>query len=173
MSVIRVLWLLPLLLVSSVWAAGDYKIGFVNTGKVLKNAPQAQAVEGRLKETFLAREKILKEKQTELFKLEAKIKNESALLTTVEKRKLEREFRLKVSQLKFDQQEFKEDQNLKRNEEIRMLQTTIARVITKIGDVEKFDLILTEGVTYVSDKIEITDKVIDALKKEIQEIKKP
>lgn len=173
MTVLKALWLLPFLFASSVWAASEYKIGFVNTGKVLKNAPQAQAVEGRLKEAFLAREKILKEKQAELYMLEAKIKNDSALLTTVEKRKLEREFRLKVSQLKFDQQEFKEDQNLKRNEEIRLLQTTIAKVITKIGDVEKFDLILTEGVTYVSDKIEITDKVIEALKKEIQQIKKP
>lgn len=149
-------------------AQSDYKIGFVNTGKVLKQAPQALAVEQRLKEAFLQREKVLKEKQQALYILEAKIKNEASTLPAADKRKLEREFRLKVSQLKFEQQEFKEDQNLKRNEEIRILQSTIAKVLLKIGDEQRFDLILTEGVTYVSDKIEITDLVVDALKKELE-----
>lgn len=151
---------------NTVWAQQVYKIGFVNTGKVLKFAPQALAVEQRLKESFLKRDKILKEKQQELQMLESKIQSGTA--TAVEKRKLEREHRLKVSQLKFEQQEFKEDQNLKRNEEIRLLQSTIAKVITEIGDEQSFDLILTEGVTYVSDKIEITNMVVEALKKELQ-----
>ncbi len=149
-----------------VWGQEVYKIGFVNTGKVLKYAPQALAVEKRLKDAFLSRDKALKEKQQELLLLETKIKVGS--LTPVEKRKLEREYRLKVSQLKFEQQEFKEDQNLKRNEEIRLLQNSIAKVLTKIGDEQQFDLILTEGVTYVSEKIEITNMVIDALKKELE-----
>ncbi len=150
-------------------AQAIYKIGFVNTGKVLKFAPQALAVEKRLKDSFLSRDKILKEKQQVLLSLETQIKVGS--LTPVEKRKLEREYRLKVSQLKFEQQEFKEDQNLKRNEELRLLQNTIAKVLTRIGDEQNFDLILTEGVTYVSNKIEITNMVIEALKKEIEDPK--
>ena len=79
-------------------------------------------------------------------------------------RKLERELRLKLSQLKFEQQEFREDQNLRRNEEIRNLQTVIASVLKRLGDEEKFDLILTEGVSYVSDVIDITPKIIEMLK---------
>lgn len=154
---------------NSTLAQVSYKIGFVNTGKVLKFAPQALAVEQRLKESFLSRDEILKEKQQALLLIETKIK--VGRLTVVEKRKLEREYRLKVSQLKFAQQEFKEDQNLKRNEEIRLLQSTIAKVLTKIGDEQKFDLILTEGVTYVSDKIDITNLVIEALKMELEKTK--
>lgn len=146
-----------------------YKIGFVNTGKVLQEAPQALAVEQRLKASFLEREKILKAKQDQLLDLEVKIKAGADSLNTVEQRKLEREFRLKVSQLKFEQQEFREDQNLKRNEEIRLLQQVIAKVLERIGDEEKFDLILTEGVTYVSGKIDITGIVIEELKKEIDQ----
>ena len=165
-----ILVLFTVLLIPSLsWAQSSYKIGFVNTGKVLKFAPQALAVEQRLKESFLSRDKILKEKQKTLLELETKIKVDS--LTSVVKRKLEREYRLKVSQLKFEQQEFKEDQNLKRNEEIRLLQNTIAKVLTQIGDEQKFDLILTEGVTFVSDKIDITTLVIEALKKEIEDSK--
>lgn len=171
-SLITVFFLFISLIPTLASAAGPYKIGFVNTGKVLREAPQARAVEERLKASFLAREKILKEKQQKLFVLEAKIKNEDTSITKVEKRRLERQFRLKVSQLKFEQQEYKEDQNLKRNEEIRLLQNQIATVLTRIGDEQKFDLILTEGVTYVSDKIEITDMVIEALKNKLKKEKK-
>lgn len=168
MQLSKVLLLCLAVVASSIaWAQESYKIGFVNTGKVLKYAPQALAVEKRLKDAFLSRDKSLKEKQQELLLLETKIKVGSLL--PVEKRKLERAYRLKVSQLKFEQQEFKEDQNLKRNEEIRLLQHSIAKVLTKIGDEQQFDLILTEGVTYVSNKIEITNMVIEALKKELEQ----
>lgn len=141
-----------------------YKIGFVNTGTVLKEAPQARKVEERLKAEFKAREKILKEKQQELFQIEQKMKIDGVLMTQAAKRKLERELRLKLSQIKFEQQEFREDQNLRRNEEIRNLQTVIASVLKRLGDQEKFDLILTEGVSYVSDAIDITPMIIEMLK---------
>ncbi|MDJ0880147.1 MAG: OmpH family outer membrane protein [Gammaproteobacteria bacterium] len=141
-----------------------YKIGFVNTGKVLKEAPQARKVEERLKAQFEAREKVLLAKQQELIQLEQKIKVDGDIMSQTAKRKLERELRLKLSQLKFEQQEFREDQNLRRNEEIRNLQTVISAVLKRLGDEEKFDLILTEGVSYVSDVIDITPKLIDMLK---------
>jgi len=85
-------------------------------------------------------------------------------MTQVAQRKLERELRLKLSQLKFEQQEFREDQNLRRNEEIRNLQTVIASALKSLGDEHNFDLILTEGVSYVSDAIDITPMIIDMLK---------
>jgi len=143
----------------------SYKIGFVNTGVVLKEAPQARQVEERLKAEFLAREKVLQQKKQDLLNLERRINADEPVMTQTAKRKLERELRLKLSQLKFEQQEFKEDQNLRRNEEIRKLQTAIASVLKQLGDEQKFDLILTEGVSYVSDAIDITPMIIDMLKK--------
>ncbi len=149
---------------SSFAQTGLYKIGFVNTGTVLKEAPQARKVEEKLKSEFEAREKILRAKQQELLAIENKIKTDSERMSQSAQRKLERELRLKLSQLKFEQQEFREDQNLRRNEEIRNLQTVIAAVLKRLGDEEKFDLILTEGVSYVSDVIDITPKLIEMLK---------
>jgi outer membrane protein len=142
-----------------------YKIGFVNTGKVLKEAPQARKVEERLKALFEAREEVLLAKQQELLQLEQKIKSEGDIMTQTARRKLERELRLKLSQLKFEQQEFREDQNLRRNEEIRNLQTIIATALKQLGDEQKFDLILTEGVSYVSDAVDVTPQIIEMLKK--------
>jgi len=140
-----------------------YRIGFVNTARVLKEAPQARKVEERLKAEFEPREAQLKQKRQEILALEDQLKTDSGLSVNA-RRKLEREIRLKVSQLKFIEQEFREDQNLRRNEEIRELQQVISSVLKMQGDNDKFDLILTEGVSYVSDRIDITAQTIEMLK---------
>ena len=140
-----------------------YKIGFVNTARVLKEAPQAREVEERLKAAFEPREAQLKEERQEILALEEQLKTDSNLDANA-RRKLEREIRLKISQLKFLEQEFREDQNLRRNEEIRNLQEVISNVLKKQGDEGQFDLILTEGVSYVSDQIDITSETIEMLK---------
>jgi len=140
-----------------------YRIGFVNTARVLKEAPQARKVEERLKAEFEPREAQLKQKRQEILALEDQLKTDSGLSVNA-RRKLEREIRLKVSQLKFLEQEFREDQNLRRNEEIRELQQVISSVLKMQGDNDKFDLILTEGVSYVSDRIDITAQTIEMLK---------
>jgi len=140
-----------------------YKIGFVNTARVLKEAPQARKVEERLKAIFEPREAQLKGERQEILTLEDQLKSDSELSSNA-RRKLEREIRLKVSQLKFLEQEFREDQNLRRNEEIRNLQKVISNVLKMQGDNGKFDLILTEGVSYVSDQIDITAETIEMLK---------
>jgi outer membrane protein len=141
-----------------------YKIGFVNTSRVLKEAPQARRVEERLKAEFEPREAQLKEKRQEILDIEDQLKSIEKSSNGTSRRKLERQIRLKVSQLKFFEQEFREDQNLRRNEEIRELQKVIARVLERLGDSGKYDLILTEGVSYVSDQIDITTEIIEMLK---------
>jgi outer membrane protein len=159
--------LLPLLLillsVPVVAQESAYKIGFVNTARVLKEAPQARKVEERLKAEFGPREAQIKVKRSEILALEEELKSDSQA-TSAARRKLEREIRLKVSQLKFLEQEFREDQNLRRNEEIRELQKVISNVLKMQGDSGEFDLILTEGVSYVSDQIDITSETIEMLK---------
>ena len=143
-----------------------YKIGFVNTARVLKEAPQARRVEEQLKAEFEPREAQLREKRVEILAIEDQLKSKDIALSATTRRKLEREIRLKVSQLKFLEQEFREDQNLRRNEGIRELQRVIAKVLEKLGDTGKFDLILTEGVSYVSSQIDITTQIVNMLKEQ-------
>jgi outer membrane protein len=162
MSPFLVLLLLITMQTASAQDSG-YKIGFVSTARVLKEAPQARKVEERLKAIFEPREAQLKEERQEILALEEQLKTDDELSSNA-RRKLEREIRLKVSQLKFLEQEFREDQNLRRNEEIRNLQRVISDVLRTQGDNGKFDLILTEGVSYVSDQIDITAETIEMLK---------
>ena len=164
-SILRPILILLTLVLSSPVAGQEasIKIGFVNTARVLKEAPQAREVEERLKAEFGPREAQLKELRNEILALEETLKSDQTISSTA-RRKLEREIRLKVSQLKFLEQEFREDQNLRRNEEIRALQQVISNVLKMQGDKGGFDLILTEGVSYISDRIDITAETIEMLK---------
>jgi outer membrane protein len=61
------------------------------------------------------------------------------------------------------QREFREDLNLRRNEELSAVQERANRVIQQIAMDEKFDLIIQDPVIYASQRIDITDRVIKAL----------
>jgi outer membrane protein len=60
------------------------------------------------------------------------------------------------------QREFREDLNLRRNQELSSLFERANRVIRQIAESEKFDLIVQEAV-YRSPRIDITDRVLKAL----------
>ncbi len=172
---IRPLVILILVLTSSALLAETrpYKIGFVNTARVLKEAPQARRVEERLRAEFEPREAQIKDQRRELLSIEERLKSKEVKINPTTRRKLERELRLKANQLKFLEQEFREDQNLRRNEGIRELQRVIAKVLEELGDSGKFDLILTEGVSYVSGQIDITTEIVEMLKRQSETSEEP
>jgi outer membrane protein len=60
------------------------------------------------------------------------------------------------------QREFREDLNLRKNEELAIVLERANKTIQTIAEAEKFDLILQEAV-YRNPKIDITDKVIQHL----------
>ena len=60
------------------------------------------------------------------------------------------------------QREFREDLNMRRNQELATLFERADKVIKQIADDEKYDLILQEAV-YRSPRIDITDRVLKAL----------
>jgi outer membrane protein len=61
------------------------------------------------------------------------------------------------------QREFREDLNLRKNEELTAVQERANKVIQQIAIDEKFDLIIQEPVIYASPRIDITDRVVKAL----------
>lgn len=60
------------------------------------------------------------------------------------------------------QREFREELNLRRNEEFQQIIEKANKVVQQIAESEKFDLILQEAV-FRSPRIDITEKVLKAL----------
>jgi len=68
-------------------------------------------------------------------------------------------------ELRRSTQEFREDYNLRRNEELAALQKIVRKAIVEIARQENYDLIVHEGVIHASPKADITEKVLKKLGK--------
>ena len=144
--------------------AVEIKIGYVDTVKLLKLAPQADAVDEQLAAEFSSRKNTILERAKELKILESKLEKAGRVMGKSERRKLELDIRLSASQLKFENQEYRDDHNIRRNEAVRQLQTLVRGAISAVGKANGYDLILSNGVIYSSTRVDLTQKVLQKLK---------
>lgn len=139
--------------------AAELKIGFVNIPKVLEKAPQAEGAKKRLEKEFAPRDKTLVAQQKELQALEEKIARDSAVMSDAQRRDMEKDLVAKQREAKRAQQEFSEDFNLRRNEELGKLQRRIVESIRELAKEDGFDLLLSDGVIFAGDALDVTAQV--------------
>jgi outer membrane protein len=137
----------------------DLKIGFVNIPAVLEKAPQAEKAKKRLEQKFSPRDKQLVAQGKEIQAMEEKLTKEASVMSDSEKAKLENDIQNKKRDAKRSQQEFSEDFNASRNEELGKLQRRIVEAVRGIAKDEDYDLLLTDGVIYAKDQFDITAQV--------------
>jgi len=145
-------------------AFAQTKIGFVNTVKLMEQAPQAKAASSKVESEFAPREKELVALQKKIKGLEDKLNRNGAVMSQSEQQKLERELRSKQREFKRNQDEFRQDLNIRRNEELSKLQRQLYHAIVSLAKKENFDLVVSDSVIYASDRIDITDQVLSKLK---------
>lgn len=153
--------LLLAIFISPAWA--DLKIGYVNTVRVIEEAPQGVAALKKLETEFGQRDKELVNLQNRIRQLDDELQKG---LSTADRRAREREILTQKRELKRATQEFREDYNQRRNEELAVLQQVVRKAILDIAKQEKYDLVLHEGTVYASESIDITDKVLKRLGKQ-------
>lgn len=160
------IYLLPLLLIfSGALQAEEYRIAFVNATKVFEESPQYQQARDRLQTEFSRREKELLSEQKQLKQLEEKLQRDGSVMSESEVKRLERDILSRSRKLKNSQTEFREDLNLRQNEEFKKLRQQVREVIQEVGKEEKIDLIVSDGVVYFSKKIDISELVLEKLRK--------
>lgn len=146
--------------------ADSTKIGFVNSAKLMAEAPQAEAARKLLKDEFAPRDQKIVQQQKELKKLEEELSRNSAVMSDSVRLKQERKIISLKRDIKRAQEEFSEDLNLRRNEELGKLQKIVYDAIVDIAKAENFDAILGDSVLYASQRIDITDKVLGRLRQD-------
>ena len=146
-----------------VWAEGP-NIGYVDTARILKVAPQAEVARSQLQQEFAPRDKKIVSLQQELKKLEDNLTNKTKPLSEKQTNEIEREIISLKRDIKRAREEFTEDFNIRRNEELTALQKLVYETIVNLAKDEKYDVILGDSALYASKRIDITDKVLDKLK---------
>jgi outer membrane protein len=159
----RVLVAATLLAFTGACAAADYKIGFVNTERLFREATPAKRAQAKIEKEFAARDAEIQKLAKQVRDLQASLDRDGATMADADRRNKERDLANQTRDLQRMQREFREDINLRKNEEISALQERANKVIQQIAESEKYDLILQDPVVYASQRIDITDKVIKAL----------
>lgn len=143
----------------------EVKIGFVDTAKLMESAPQVKAAQSKIESEFSPREKELGALQREIQTLEERLSRDGAVMSETEHSKLERDILAKRRDLKRSQEEFRDDLNIRRNEVLKKLQIDVFEAVTAFAKEQNYDLILSQGVVYSSDRIDVTDGVLNKLSK--------
>ena len=141
------------------------KIGYIDTEQVVNNLPQYQQNVDRLSNEFEPKKQKLLDlfNHIELLRAKIIIINESE-----NKENLQGE----LSKLKSLEESFKQEtefwqvtMNNRKIELLQKLELLINSTVNELAIMENYDLILYENAAFVSDKVNITNKVIERILK--------
>ena len=158
---------------ASVMAADTgVKIGVVNMERILRESVSAQVASDRLNEESRQRQREIELLSQRFKERYEHFEKESPTMTEARRVAERRALAETERDISRRNREARDEFNQRRNEEVMWLQSRAARVIQRIAKKEKFDLVLFESF-YASERIDITNRVIQALDKDQKKNKEP
>ena len=142
--------------------AQDFKLGFVNTERIFREAASAKQAQAKLEQEFAKREKDLVEAGNALKAASDKFEREAPTLSESQRNNRQKQLVEQDRDFQRKRREFQEDLNARKNEEQQVVVERANRAVKQVAESEKYDVIFQEAV-YVNPKHDITDKVIKAL----------
>jgi outer membrane protein len=156
-------WLLVLVGLLAFGAqAEDFRVGFVNTDRIFREANTAKAAQAKLEQEFSRREKELNDIGNNLKSLSDKFEREAPTLSEAQRTQRQKQLVDQDREFQRKRREFQEDLNARKNEELQQVLERANKVVKQVAEQEKYDVVLQEAV-YINPKHDITDKVIKAL----------
>ena len=149
-------------------AAQDMKIGVVSLQALIERAPQTKSAMDALQEEFAPRQRELVAKQKEYEELAAKAQKDFAVMGETERRNAEKDLRDLQREVTRLQNELREDLNLRQNEEYGLLQRAMLKEVQDYAQQQSYDLIVGDGVLFVSNSVNITEEVLRAVEANYQ-----
>lgn len=154
--------LLALMALSVQVRAQDFRVGFVNTDRIFREANTAKAAQAKLEQEFSRREKELTDQGNTLKGLSDKFEREAPTLSESQRGQRQKQLVDQDRDFQRKRREFQEDLAQRKNEELATVVERANRVIKQIFDAEKYDVILQE-VVFAGPRVDITEKVIKLL----------
>ena len=145
-------------------AAADagFKIGVVDTERIMRESAPADRVKKKIEKEFAGRDQDLQKLAKQAKDMQTALEKDGVTLSDSDRQAKERDLAALTRDLQRKDRELREDFNRRRNEELSGMLEQINKAIRKLAESEKYDLILQDAV-YRSPKVDITDKVLKAL----------
>jgi len=151
-----------LLLLSMPLFAEDFRVGFINTDRIFREANTAKVAQTKLEQEFSKREKELVDLGNSLKTNSEKLERDLPTLSETQRTTKQRQLADQDREFQRKRREFQEDLNARKNEELQLVLEKANKVVKQVAEAEKYDLILQEAV-YINPKHDITEKVIKAI----------
>jgi len=151
------------LLIVPAIASAELKIGFVNMIEIMEKSPQAEAARKSLEKEFSDRDKKLTGVRDEVIKLEETLKKDTSIMSEKRRTELEKETQNKKREFNRQQDELREDFNIRRNEELGKLQKYVHDIVLEVAKSENYDLVVTRPVVFASERIDMTQRVLQKM----------
>jgi outer membrane protein len=142
--------------------AQDFRVGFVNTDRIFREANSAKQAQAKLEQEFARREKELNDLGNALKAASEKFEREAPTLPESQRGQRQKALIDQDRDFQRKRRELQEDLAQRKNEELAAVLERSNRVIKQIFDTEKYDLIVQDAV-FASPRVDITKKVIDML----------
>jgi outer membrane protein len=142
--------------------ADEFRVGFVNTDRIFREANTAKSAQAKLEQEFSRREKELNDLGNNLKAASDKFEREAPTLSESQRAQRQKQIVDQDRDFQRKRREFQEDLNARKNEELQQVLERANRVVKQVAEAEKYDVVLQEAV-YINPKHDITDKVIKAL----------
>ena len=158
---------LGLLLFCGSLAAQDLRIGYLDMKRLFDAAPQIVNAREALQQEFSPRNESLLADEARLERLEAELA-ESTDLNAEERFEREREIRNLQRSIERRREDLAEELAFRTNAEKKALEETIEVAVEQVAEAGDFDLILTSPVAYASDRIDVTDRILEWLESDFR-----
>lgn len=140
--------------------AADLSVAVVNVVRLQSEVPQVAGVRERIKAEFAARESRLLAQKDQIAQLENKLLRDRNQMSDTEAKSLRRDIRSRNLRWENAKEELDSDRRLRLSEEMDRLRRVLSEVIAEVATAEKLDIVLESGVTWASERANITDKVL-------------
>jgi len=164
-NILKSLVAVSLLSIALAANSAELKVGYVQVDKILQDAPQTAESGKKLEREFSPRSQELDRMSKQIKDLEGALDKDGLTISEAERRNKERDVQNIKIEFQRKQRELREDINLRKNEELGILQDRINKAVQSVSEAEGYDLVVYSGVAYASKKIDITDKVLKILGK--------
>jgi outer membrane protein len=145
---------------------GAGRIGYVDMQRLIDNAPQTLAARERLRLEFDRRDAELKVEIARLGALDARVAAEAATLPESELATLRRQADTLRRSIERTQQRLREEFNTRVDQELERTWPLINEAVADYAREAGYDLVVPSPVVYVSGRIDITQRVLDRLKRD-------
>jgi outer membrane protein len=147
----------------------ESKIAVVDMQKALETCDAGKASLEKIKNNYKIKQSEIQVRQQKLQKMQEELNNQSSLLSEDARQAKLEEYQKELVNLKRFVQDSNAELKKKEKDAVSKISRQLAKVVRSLGKELKYDLVLearTSGAIYFSEKVDITNMVIDRYNKE-------